>query len=839
MRSASRLVVFFAVLALFDSSLGAQAESARIVVNKKMPMRWGSGSPFAEVSSALPASAGFIRLSDHPSRTVFEGPANSAQSLLVSLRSEGYDARVASDIDEVAFRGHRIDPDTGAATPPFASNAYQPSGSRGLFILTLRSYPTPAWLSSLVSHGVRLVESLSPAAYVARIDRDTAATLKWDVNFVRGVFPVTPSMKAPTLSPPSSESIYRHVLVQAVEEQAGDSLRPYLDAYSERPPVEIGRAPNGRVSFGAWLADTDLWTLSHFEAAYGLVEFGPAAPSSERQGLLVLQPSIVSGRLELPAPLVEGVNDYYHLLTHAGTDLSSFMNTRIAILDTGFDDGGNTHPDFQFGGVPSVEQRLSEYGSASDDQGHGTFTASIITGFTSFNLRADSDKYRYSLGVAPGVKLISDRVFQCGGGDVPLETAIENVKAFSVDLMNLSWNERRVNEAQPNPCGYTARSYIVDWRTRKGPFLFTVSAGNTPDDPFGCVNVRGPATAKNGISVGATESFTPSSWPNQASDGVCAWNDPHEPHTPPVLRDGRAIPSFSARRAPSSLVKPDLVAPGVRTTGPDSRGPLCGSIYCTAEVQVFQPGDLKYGLSAGTSFAAPVVAGAAAVVRRWYYNLTWRWNPSPALVKAILINGARDIGGPPAVPPNCAGGVRRGADFESLECIGHIPNDHQGWGMLSFARLLGPSSNYYFSDQYQHAELNSSYPVWYDTLVVNDPARPIHLTLTYTDPPNSPEFSVAYGVKNDVDLRVYVPAYGHWWYGNSLDPATGQSRLNVFANDPVNNVERVIIPAGTYPAGTQFQIVAVGVSIVEHFAGFPPGFVDPAQDFVVVAENAR
>lgn len=160
-------------------TLEAQAQVTRIVVQKKkIVAAWISGSPFAAVSSARPALAGFIQLADYPSRTVFEGPDGSVQPLIDSLKSEGYEVRLAADLESLSFQGHRIDPDTGAATPTFPSPAYQPSGTRGLFILVLRSYSTSAWFTALDARGVRLIESLSPAAYVARMDRSMAAVLK-------------------------------------------------------------------------------------------------------------------------------------------------------------------------------------------------------------------------------------------------------------------------------------------------------------------------------------------------------------------------------------------------------------------------------------------------------------------------------------------------------------------------------------------------------------------------------------------------------------------------------------------------------------------------------------
>ena len=423
-------VLLFQVLGLFSSAATVASDElqvSRIVVQKKTAPAWTLGSPFVAVASGRPALAGFTQLADYPSRAVFEGPKTSAQSLMDSLRSEGYETWIAADLDDLAFLNHRIDPDTGEATPPFPVAAYQPSGTRGLFILTLRSYPTPSWFADLNSRGVRLIESLSPAAYVARMGRSTAATLKEDVNFVRSVFPIRPAMKVASSPVPLSDSPFRHVIIHAVESEPHESLTAYLESVSSQSPALEERLPNGKAIYAAWLSDLDLRVLSLFESVYSLVEVPTATLSSERQGLLVLNPSINqwTGGLELPTTL-PGSSAYWEVLNAAPISISNFSNTKVAIIDTGFDDGMSVpsmHPDFQLGG-PSVETLLTEFGTdTSDTQGHGTLTASIISGFTAQGARADAENFRFALGLSPGVKIISDKFFGCGSsGDLTSAT---------------------------------------------------------------------------------------------------------------------------------------------------------------------------------------------------------------------------------------------------------------------------------------------------------------------------------------------------------------------------------------------------------------------------------
>lgn len=828
-------VVLFMLL-ICDAVLATQPQLARVVVAKRLASNRAFGSstpPFLPVSSGRLASSGFVEIADYPSRTLYEGPPSEAAAFVAGLKAEGYDAAPASDLDELRYLGNRIDPDSGAAVPPFPTIAYEPTGAEGIYILVLRGYPTFSWVTDLRARDIRLIESLSPAAYVARLARSEAATLKSRLPYVRSVFPISPEMKTAVAALPTSPLAYRHVVIRAVEESPLDNLSPYLEASSHQPPLLEDRSPNGNVVYVAWLSDLDITNLTHFENVYAIEEVQTAAPSTERQGMLVLRPETGTGRLELPAPLTE-IGSYWYLLTHSSTPISNFSNTRVGIIDTGFDDGTATHPDFQFGGSQSIEGLISEFGADTADNrdGHGTITASIVTAFTNFNVRADADQYRFSLGIAPGVELVSDKFFSCSAaGD--LTTALGRLKPFAVTVVNMSWNQCGGTGAN-STCGYTAYSQIVDGNTRKQPRLFTISAGNTPDDAgqfpcnTGCQYVRGPATAKNALAVGSTENFTPPTWPNMSTTGVCLWNGS------PAVRDARNIPSFSARRDPASMVKPDLVAPGTRISGPVTRATRCLSIFCNENIAAFDPPAVTYGMSAGTSFSAPAVAGAAAVVRKWYQNLTQIANPSPALVKAILINGARDVGGPPSTPP-CPAGAVRNQSFVQTTCIQHIPDAYQGWGMLNLDRLLGPSTNYYFSDQNQHPTFTGSTTYWEAMLTVNDGSRPIRITLVYSDPAGNLSGVSPYRVKNDLSLGAYQTACSPCWWANNFDPVTGFSQPNNSTNDSTNNVEQIIIPPGYYASGTQLRVFVSAVDLEESIWGVGA----PAQDFAVFAENAR
>src|SRR5206468_9466685 len=87
--------------------------------------------------------------------------------------------------------------------------------------------------------------------------------------------------------------------------------------------------------------------LSQFELVYEVVALNTTRPSSERQAQLLAQ----SGQ---EATLPQTNTDYNSFLISRGIQSSSntFDNTRVGIVDTGFDSGfldyNSIHPDFRF-----------------------------------------------------------------------------------------------------------------------------------------------------------------------------------------------------------------------------------------------------------------------------------------------------------------------------------------------------------------------------------------------------------------------------------------------------------------------------------------------------------
>ncbi len=128
--------------------------------------------------------------------------------------------------------------------------------------------------------------------------------------------------------------------------------------------------------------------------------------------------------------------------------------------------------------------------------------------------------------------------------------------------------------------------------------------GMNPNPPYNnYANITPPATAKNIIAVGATNSDTDS------MTDFSSWGP---------VDDGR--------------IKPDVVAPGDEVGGD-------GGIKSTVPFG-------GYSVFWGTSMAAPAVSGSAALIlqRYWAICSIGGVDPLPSTIKALLVHTAKDLG---------------------------------------------------------------------------------------------------------------------------------------------------------------------------------------------------
>jgi hypothetical protein len=384
-----------------------------------------------------------------------------------------------------------------------------------------------------------------------------------------------------------------------------------------------------------------------------------------------------------------------------------------------------------------------------------------------------------------------------------------------VTIQNHSHND--YNTVPSTSGRYTLESRQYDLATRDSdnnaangltPILFTVSAGNI-DQQAATNQVLPPATAKNIISMGGAENYRP------------AWVDPFLPCHGAFADDFRNIFSNSRRGTTTAgYIKPDLMAPATidvttRTTFQPTN-PRYTDCYDNFD------GNWNHTGESGTSFAAPVAAGAAILVKRWFGSSPSATNP--ALAKAVLIANSRSI--------------RDGIDHFDGATVGALPNIRQGFGRLTLERLFTTANVGY--EQSPNRHFTTTGQTWRTRLTIWDSTKPVTLALVWTDAAGAA--LAANPLVNDLDLTV-IPSTTACTYmqGNSLsvtDTNKGEESVPWLCSqnaplDGVNNVEY----ARFFPSGyTQFDVVVTAHAITQ--SGDPGFSSGNNQDFVLAVSNA-
>jgi serine protease AprX len=298
----------------------------------------------------------------------------------------------------------------------------------------------------------------------------------------------------------------------------------------------------------------------------------------------------------------------------------------VAIIDSGvassFDFGLRILAQYRFtNGAPGVPSQ------PYDDYGHGTHVAGLIgsSGVTS------NQKYA---GVAPGAKLLSLKVLdRYGSGrtsDVinALEFAVANKARFGIKVVNLSLGHPIYESATTDPL-----VQAVEATVRSG-LVVVVASGNHGFNPVtgktGYAGVTSPGNAPSAITVGAALT---NNTPTRTDDRLADYSS-----RGPSWYDG--------------IAKPDILAPGHGLVSNDARGSTLDDLA----VLVVQEGFKSYLRLSGTSMAAGVVSGVAALMieanqsgarQRWDVyqnslrkNLRTAFQPPPVLsgnaIKALL-----------------------------------------------------------------------------------------------------------------------------------------------------------------------------------------------------------
>ncbi|RPI79437.1 MAG: hypothetical protein EHM45_02910 [Desulfobacteraceae bacterium] len=426
----------------------------------------------------------------------------------------------------------------------------------------------------------------------------------------------------------------------------------------------------------------------------------------------------------------------------------------VAVADTGLDQGSaipaQLHDDFENGaGISRVLQVYDWAGDGASDvnSGHGTHVAGSVLG-NGFRSGSTPTAHQY-LGSYSGIAPEASLVFQ----------SIENNATGSLsglplnlgDLFQQAYNANariHTNSWGADTAGaYTSDSADVDqfmWNHKDFLILFAAGNAGTDANKDGIIDlfsVGSPATAKNCISVGASESNRPSGFGRDANYSYWATDYPANPiYSDHISNNINGMAAFSSRGpCLDGRFKPDLVAPGTN---------IASTRSSVASSTMWGLGGLNpahqpyYTFAGGTSMATPLATGAAALVRQYYTNIEVI-TPSSALIKATLLNGSFEM-----TPGQYGSGI--------YTEIAARPNNVEGWGRVDVDNSLFSSNrqiNYYDNNPGLTTGVTHTY-----NFSVADNTKPLKITLAWTDYPGTPV--AVGGLVNDLDLRLVDPIGG-------------------------------------------------------------------------------
>lgn len=322
----------------------------------------------------------------------------------------------------------------------------------------------------------------------------------------------------------------------------------------------------------------------------------------------------------------------------AGAGLSG-TGVAVAVLDSGIqaeraDLAGRTLASVNFLGDGDGTQT----DAAADDCGHGTHVAGIIA--CNGTASSGPDFFRTFYGIARGANLVNVRVLNASGqGTVSdviagLGWTVAHKDEYGIRVINLSLGHPVGESYTTDPlCQAVEAAY-------QAGLVVVCAAGNggrrwdTPRTLLGIVvgSNEGYGTVYGGIQSPANDPYVITVGAMKSVDG---------------LREHDQIATYSSR-GPSQLdfvMKPDIVAPGNRIVSVNAVGSslettvgaLDGVSLSEYSTLSTPPADRYLRLS-GTSMAAPVVAGAAALLLQADPTLT------PDTIKARLMIAADKTG---------------------------------------------------------------------------------------------------------------------------------------------------------------------------------------------------
>ena len=455
----------------------------------------------------------------------------------------------------------------------------------------------------------------------------------------------------------------------------------------------------------------------------------------------------------------------------------------VAVADTGCDTGdlADLHADLagRIAAAYGWTNAACESGASwADLHSHGTHVCGSILGGGA----KSSGQYK---GMAHEARLVVQGCWEtlCGLPADHLQDLFAQAYDAGARIHSDSWGYG------PEAAGYYVWGAVDadDYMWTNQNFLAVFAAGNDgiDADADGVTDpgsVNPPGTAKNVLCVGAAENWRSFGGRSTLTYGGKWPSDyPADPIASDKISQTTAPQGLCAysSRAPTmdGRFKPDIVAPGTDIVSVRSRATSDTGWGVVAA-------NTNYLYMGGTSMATPLASGALALVRQWLVDRQGIAEPPAALMKALLINGARDM---------TPGQYGTGATQE----ITARPDRSQGFGHIDLCNALSPGDGNFLV--FATNTIPATYADFTTNLVVGATnAGTYVLTLAWQDYPGEPVAETE--LVNDLDLIVTDPS------GNVVAYPNGLSEC-----DRLNNVEFLEFTAaetGTYTVKVHGENIA-------------------------------
>jgi subtilisin-like proprotein convertase family protein len=808
-----------------------------------------------KIVEALKAQGGRV-VADYGSFVLMEG----SDAVASSLDGSGA-AQVVDENNLVLLNAGAIDTSTDAVQS--RRTGITPTAGKQMHLIQFAGPIRPEWYQALVATGVRVVTYIPNNAYlvygtaehlqaVQRLASDRKVA-QWDGAYT-SAFRIDPAVKATAARAAKSKDAptqgkdrapaqmnlsvqgNEQFTIQMVEDQAENlGTLALIDQFKLEPIIKqdtmLGYF-NVRVALPR---DVVITQIAERGDVVSIQQWATPKKKDERQDIILT--GSVTGNPAVPTPM-----DYLAYLAGKGFSTSTTASFGVNLSDSGVDNATTTPNHFALYrvGDPTVPansriiynrlQGTPNGGSTLQGcDGHGNENSHIIGGYVPTGTvggvnfgaapHADASGFRWDLGIAPFVKIGSSVIFDPDTFTSPIYQNLES-QAYrdTARISSNSWGSSSnaytvdaqqydglVRDAQPDT-GCSLPNCISTVGNQEYVIIF--AAGN---DGSGSNTVGEPGTAKNVITVGASENVNPF-----GGADACGVGDTGADNANDIIgfssrgptSDGRKKPDImgpgthvSAGVAQASIASPTGSGTGAQLACFDGTG-VCGG---TGGSNFFPAGQQWYTASSGTSHSTPAIAGIAALIRQHFINQAAPL-PSAAMTKGLLMNSARYMNG--------------------VGANDSLPSNNQGMGeanMNSYFDIFTTAHS--FHDQAPAETFTASGQQRVITGTVPDIAKPFRVTLAWTDTPG-PTSGNAF--VNNLDLEVTVG--GNTYKGNVF---SGASSATGGVADIRNNVESVFIPAGV---SGNFVVKVKATNIAGD--GVPNNAQPLDQDFALIVYNA-